>query len=73
MILLPAAEPGVAPWSTDAGVELPVRFRGLTIGRYVLTPATRTVGVALPPGARAAALAMVAEAGAAIANANVGG
>jgi hypothetical protein len=62
-IVLPAAEPGVEPWSSDAGIELPVRFQGLTVGRYVLVPAIPTVGVALPPRARSEAIAIAAEIG----------
>ena len=66
-IVLPAEEPGVEPWTLDNGVELPVRFRGLTLGRYVLLPRTRTAGVALSSSARAAAIALAAEVGAPIA------
>ena len=50
-IVLPVPEPGVAPWS-DAGVELPVRLNGLTIGRFVLQPNAPTAGVVFPPTAR---------------------
>ena len=56
-IVLPATEPGVAPWSCDRGVELPVRHDGLTLGRFVLIPCAPTVGVAFSPGARRDALA----------------
>jgi hypothetical protein len=45
-IVLPAAEPGIAPWRLDEGVELPVRFGNLTIGRLVLVGETDTCGVA---------------------------
>jgi len=60
-IVLPAAEPGVEPWSWASGIELPVRFGGLTLGRYVLVPATPTVGVALSPHARSEAIAIANE------------
>jgi hypothetical protein len=56
-IVLPVEEPGMAPWS-DAGVELPVRRNGLTIGRFVLQPGTPSVGVAFSPTARDRALAI---------------
>jgi hypothetical protein len=51
-IVLPAAEPGIAPWRVDNGVELPVRFNGLLLGRFVLAPRVTSVGVAFPPRAR---------------------
>ena len=54
-IVLPATEPGIEPWSCDLGVELPVRFSGLTLGRFVLVPSSPTVGVAFSPAAREAA------------------
>ena len=47
-ILLPAAEPGLEPWSSEAGVELPVRFQGLTVGRLVLRPGRTSDRVARP-------------------------
>ena len=72
-IVLPATEPGVEPWSSNAGIELPVRFRGLTLGRFVLVPATPTVGVALAPRARSEAIAIAAELGAPIAAALLAG
>ena len=65
-ILLPAAEPGVAPWSLDAGIELPVRFSGLTLGRFVLVPASATSGVGFPPSARSDAISMAEHVGAAV-------
>jgi hypothetical protein len=65
-IVLPEAEPGLEPWSLDAGVELPIRCRGLTVGRYVLLPRTRTAGVALSPRLRRDAIALAAELGDAV-------
>ena len=56
-IVLPTAEPGVAPWS-DSGVELPVRLNGLTLGRFVLQPGCPTAGAGLAPTARDRALAI---------------
>ena len=57
-IVLPAPEPGVAPWSFGGGVELPVRLRGLTLGRFILVPRVRTAGVALSPAGRREAIAL---------------
>ena len=62
-IVLPAVEPGVAPWSLDAGVELPVRFSGLTLGRFVLVPASPTSGVGFPPSRRTEAILMAERVG----------
>jgi hypothetical protein len=56
-IVLPAAEPGVAPWAFGGGVELPVRFAGLTLGRFVLVPTGRSSGVIISPSERAEAIA----------------
>jgi hypothetical protein len=55
-IVLPGAEPGVAPWRLDAGVELPVRLGNVLLGRFVLVSATPTSGVALSPARRADAI-----------------
>ena len=66
-ILLPAAEPGVAPWTFGLAVELPVRCEGLTLGRFVLVPAQPTCGVALSVEGRAEAIAWAADAGAELA------
>jgi len=66
-IVLPAAEPGVEPWSCDKGVELPVRSNGLTLGRFVLVPATPTTGVVFSHVDRAEAIAMVDPVGEVIA------
>lgn len=60
-VVLPAAEPGVEPWSLGYGVELPVRFRGLPLGRFVLTPKAKTAGTTFSPPARRQAMAMAAE------------
>ena len=76
-IVLPAAEPGIEPWSFGTGVELPVRFRGLTLGRFVLVPAEQTTGVGFPPARRAEAISMAetvaAEVAAALLNERTGG
>jgi len=66
-IVLPAAEPGVAPWRRGAGVELPVRFGNITLGRFVLVPRTDTCGVAFPGRDRALAIGLATELGRAIA------
>jgi hypothetical protein len=66
-VVVPADEPGVASWSGESGIELPVRHRSLTLGRFVLVPASRTTGVALPSSARAEAMSMAASVGARIA------
>jgi hypothetical protein len=68
-IVLPADEPGVAPfstWSPDNGVALPVRSATLELGRFVLLSRTPTVGVAWTPEARARALALAAHLGRAL-------
>jgi hypothetical protein len=72
-VVLPAAEPGIEWWSLDAGVELPVRFSSLTLGRFVLVPASPTCGVALSPTERATAIAMVEPVAAVIANVMLAG
>jgi len=56
-IVLPPAEPGIAPWS-DAGVELPVVANGLTVGRFVLEPSVGSVGAVFSPTVRERAVAM---------------
>ncbi len=61
-IVLPTPEPGVAPCSA-AGVELPVRVNGLTLGRFVLIPAKPSVGVAFLPSARDRAVALAERTG----------
>jgi hypothetical protein len=66
-VVIPADEPGVAPWSGDPGVELPVRHGDLTVGRFVLVPGTPTAGVAFSPSARDDAIAMVSGLGAVVA------
>jgi hypothetical protein len=65
-ILLPAAEPGVAPCG-GLGIELPVRSNGLTLGRFVLVARVPSVGVSFPPTARERAIAQATQAGAHIA------
>lgn len=62
-IVLPADEPGLAPWSFEAGIELPIRFRDLTVGRFVLLPRERTVGVTLSPSRRWDAIALASDLG----------
>lgn len=66
-VVLPAAEPGVAPWSLDAGIELPVRRGGLTIGRFVLVPDTPATGAGFSPNARADAISIAEHVGAVVA------
>ncbi len=60
-IMIPAAEPGTRPytsWQSTHGVELPVRYGALTLGRFVLVPHVSTCGVALPPESREDAIAV---------------
>jgi hypothetical protein len=71
-IVLPAAEPGVEAWTCEGGVELPIRYRGLTVGRFVLMPLSPTVGVGFSTDARAAALRIARDVGPVIAAALVG-
>jgi hypothetical protein len=66
-IVLPAVEPGVKPWEYDAGVELPVRADGLTLGRFILVPDERTCGVVLSAADRALAIESVEPIAAAVA------
>ena len=59
-IVVPAAEAGArsfTDWRSDDGVELPVRYGALTLGRYVLVPRTSTCGVALASTSRNDAIA----------------
>lgn len=62
-IVLPGDEPGLEPWSLEAGIELPIRFRDLTVGRYVLLPRKPTAGVALSPSRRWDAIALATDLG----------
>ena len=65
-VVLPAAEPGAqsyADWRPGLGIELPVEYRGLTLGRFVLVPDVPTCGIAIPPTARACAIDVVQCAG----------
>ena len=71
-IVLPTPEPGVAPCA-GAGIELPVRATGLTLGRFVLVPQAPSVGVAFAPSARERAIALAAEAGPLVAHALIDG
>ena len=66
-VVVPADEPGLAPWTGDAGVELPVRHGDLTVGRFVLVPGAPCAGVAFTPSARDEAIAMVEGLGAVVA------
>ena len=66
-IVLPADEPGVRSWAPGMGIELPVRYRDLVLGRFVLVPAGLTVGVGLPPVGRAEAISMANRVGALLA------
>jgi len=59
-IVVPAAEPGAqsfTEWLPTHGVELPVRYGALTLGRYVLVPRVCTCGVALAAASRKHAFA----------------
>lgn len=60
-IVLAPPEPGIAPWAIGAGVELPVRFGDLHLGRFVLALGRPTCGVALSPEGRARALELASE------------
>ena len=71
-IVLPTPEPGVAPCS-GAGVELPVRVNGLTLGRFVLIPPKPSVGVAFLPSARDRAAELAEQTGPLLAAALLGG
>jgi hypothetical protein len=59
-ILGPAEEPGV-PAVSYAGIELPVRLNGLTLGRIVLLPSAQSVRMVFTATARERAIAMAAE------------
>lgn len=65
-IVMPAEEPAIGPCRLDEGIELPVRWQGLPLGRFVLIPRMRTVGVALAPSAREKAIRLAGEFGAAV-------
>ncbi len=66
-VVLPAAEPGVAVWSGEPGVELPVRHFGLPVGRFVLVTQSSTTGVGFSPSDRAEAISMMVGVGRVIA------
>jgi hypothetical protein len=72
-IVLPAEEPALGPWTVDHGIELPVRYGGLPLGRFVLIPSDPTVGVAFAPPARGAALELADRFGRELARAWVAG
>jgi len=72
-IVLPATEPGVAPWRLDNGVELPVRLGNVTLGRFVLVAATPTSGVCLPSARRAEAIDLAERVAPTIADAILAG
>jgi len=59
-IARPAHEPGV-PAVSYAGIELPVRRNGLTLGRIVLLPTAQSVRTVFTPTARERAIAMASE------------
>jgi hypothetical protein len=65
-IVLPADEPGIRPysgWEPSDGIELPVRYGALLLGRFVLVPRTVTCGVAIPSASRMDAIAHAQRAG----------
>ena len=65
-IVLPADEPGTRPyseWQPSDGIELPVRYGALLLGRFVLVPRTPTCGVAIPSTSRTDAIALAQRAG----------
>ena len=62
-IVLPAAEPGIEPWSFGGAIELPVRGAGLTLGRFVLVPDVPTSGVRLPADGRVIAIELATDVG----------
>jgi len=65
-IVLPHDEPGLRSyedWQPHDGVELPVRYGALTLGRFVLVPREPTCGVAIPRGSRTVAILMARRAG----------
>jgi len=69
-VVLPAACPGARPyreWQPGHGIELPVRYRSLLLGRFVLVPARPTCGVAIPSGLRPDAIEIARYAGVAMA------
>jgi hypothetical protein len=66
-----ADEPGVP--TSHAGIELPVRRNGLTLGRIVLLPTAQSVGVVFTPTARDRAIAMAEELAAPVAAALTSG
>jgi hypothetical protein len=61
-IVLPAPEPGAAPWQLDAGVELPVRLGNVLLGRFVLVAATPTSGVCFSAARRTDAIRLAERA-----------
>jgi hypothetical protein len=66
-VVLPAAEPGVAPWRLGAGVELPVRLGDVVLGRFVLVARARTCGVSFSSTGRADAIRLAERVAPAIA------
>jgi hypothetical protein len=65
-IVLPADEPGTrsySQWCPPDGVELPVRYGALTLGRFVLVPRVLTCGVLMTPGQRELARTLAQLAG----------
>jgi ABC-type amino acid transport substrate-binding protein len=68
-IVIPAAEPvarSYAEWQPAQGVELPVRYGSLILGRFVLVPNATTCGIAIPPADRATAISLARTAGVAL-------
>lgn len=65
-IVLPPDEPGTRSyrdWQPPDGIELPIRYGALTLGRFVLVPRVLTCGVVIPPGQRTDAVAIARRAG----------
>jgi len=60
-IVLPGAEPGIDSWNIGTGIELPVRWGNLPLGRFVLVPASPTTVVGLSPTDRTHATAIATE------------
>ena len=65
-VVIPAREPVLLSCDerqATAGLELPVRYRGLKLGRFVLVTARPTCGVAISSSARSEAISIADRAG----------